>query len=119
MGDQEQRKNKHVLFDGGNSFYGIDRNDVEIEPEEIGIEESEGNTDNVAQHKKPYQTASLSLNHSWFSCSAHFCWKYEEIFVLNASRENFRAFARMVTLLNVMSLNLSRAALKPTEPGSS
>jgi hypothetical protein len=64
MCDQKQRKNIHILPDVGNSLCGIDRNDVEIEPEEIGIEESERNPDNIGQHKQSYQTASLPLNHN-------------------------------------------------------
>jgi hypothetical protein len=73
--DQKQRKNIYVLFDKGDSLGGIDRNDVEIEPEEIGIEKGERYPENIAQHKQSDQTASLPLNHNWFSCSAHFCRK--------------------------------------------
>jgi hypothetical protein len=62
--DQKKRKNIHVLFDRRNSLYGIDRNDVEIEPEEVGVEKSERDSDNIAQDKQPYQAASLPLNHS-------------------------------------------------------
>jgi hypothetical protein len=73
--DQKQRKNIYVLLDNGNSLGGIDRNDVEIEPEEIGIEKGERYPENIAQHKQSDQTASLPLNHNWLSCSAHFCRK--------------------------------------------
>ena len=73
--DQKERENIHILFDGGNSLCGIYRDDVEIEPEKIGVEKSKRYPDYIAQHKQPYQTASLSLNHNWLSCLVHICWK--------------------------------------------
>lgn len=75
MGDQKEGKDIHVLAYWWNPLCRINWNNVEIEPEKIGVEKSERDSDKIAQHKQSYKTASLPLNHCWLLCSIHFCWK--------------------------------------------